>query len=154
MNLGIRVLITIILVGVFFLFYNGFQAGNAVIEKEISFVTDITDGDTIVISGGDRVRLLGIDCPEKGEFYYKEGKARLEGLIEQKEIMLEKEGENKDRYGRLLRYIFLDDMNINLKMVEEGYAKCYFYEGSRYKERCGELEEKAIKKKIGIWQAH
>src|SRR3989338_8519092 len=83
-------------------------------ENGRTIVTNVIDGDTIVISGGERVRLLGIDTPEKGEFFYKEGKARLEELIENKNVTLEKEGDNKDKYGRLLRYIFLNDTNINL----------------------------------------
>lgn len=133
-----------------FLYNNVFQ-GKA-IEREKTIVTSVVDGDTIVISGGERARLLGIDTPEKGEFFYKEAKARLEQLVENKEVLLEREGENKDKYGRLLRYLFIDDTNINLKLVEEGYAICYFYEQSKYQEACKKLEENAMTNKIGRWQ--
>jgi len=142
-------LLAIFVVSIFL--YNNIFQGKA-IEREKIIVTNVIDGDTIVISGGERARLLGIDTPEKGEFFYKEAKARLEQLVENKEVLLEKEGENKDKYDRLLRYIFIDDANINLKLVEEGYAICYFYEQSKYQEACKELEENAMTKKIGRWQ--
>ena len=120
--------------------------------REGTIVTNVIDGDTVVISGGERVRLLGIDAPEKGEFFYENSKKRLESLIEKKQVMLEKEAEEKDRYGRLLRYIFLDEANINLQLVGEGLANCYFYEKSRYQETCKELEEDARLNKKGIWK--
>ena len=132
-----------------FLLYNAFFSAP---EQKKSFVTNVIDGDTIVISGGERVRLLGIDAPEKGEFFYKEAKARLEELIENRNVTLEREGDNKDKYGRLLRYIFAEDTNINLLMVEEGYAICYFYGESKYQDVCREFEENAMQNKIGRWQ--
>jgi micrococcal nuclease len=146
-----RVIITLIVVVFSMLIYNLFYE-NKPIEREKAVATNIVDGDTIVISGGDRVRLLGIDTPEKGEFYYSEAKKRLEALIENKEILLEKEGDDKDQYDRLLRYVFLNDSNVNMAMVQEGYAICYFYQESRYKETCKSLEENAMQNKIGRWQ--
>ncbi len=130
--------------------YQGKAVQEPVTEKTI--VTNVIDGDTIVISGGERARLLGMDTPEKGEFYYKEAKEKLEQIIENKEIALEREGDNKDKYDRLLRYVFLNDTNINLLMVEEGYAICYFYGESKYKEICKSLEQNAMQNKIGRWQ--
>lgn len=149
-----RIIITLLFLVVSIFFYNTFYQGNAAknAEREKTIVTNVIDGDTIVISGGERIRLLGIDAPEKGEFYYKESKARLEQLIENKEVSLEKEGENKDKYDRLLRYVFVDDTNINMQMVEEGYAICYFYGKSKYQESCKSLEEKAMNDKTGRWQ--
>lgn len=156
MEKSMRIIIVAIFITVSAIFYNQFYQGNAIQnfqgQKERTIVTNVVDGDTIVISGGERVRLLGIDTPEKGEFFYKESKARLEQLIENKEVMLEKEGENKDKYGRLLRYIFLDDTNINLLLVQEGYAICYFYEESKYQDSCKTLEQNAMQNKMSRWQ--
>lgn len=59
-------LLAILIVSIF-LYNNVFQG--KVIEKEKTIVTNVVDGDTIVISGGERVRLSGIDTPEKGEFF-------------------------------------------------------------------------------------
>jgi micrococcal nuclease len=149
-----RILLTLISIILFALIYDNFSgifASEA--KRENAIATNIIDGDTIVVSGGERVRLLGVDTPEKGEFYYSESKKKLESLIENKEVELERgEGDDKDKYGRLLRYIFLNGTNINLKLVEEGYAICYFYEPSIYKESCKQLEENAIANKIGRWQ--
>src|SRR5687767_8858842 len=69
-----------------------------------SSVTRIIDGDTRVVEGGDRVRLLDIDTPEKGQPCSANATARLAELIDGKEVLLEKRGEDKDRYDRLLRY--------------------------------------------------
>jgi micrococcal nuclease len=118
---------------------------------ENSIVTNIIDGDTIVIVGGERVRLLGVDTPEKGEYMYKEAKARLEQLVEQKEVTLIKENENKDKYDRLLRWVFLNETNVNLVLIQEGLARCYFYGASKYQKQCAELEITAIKSKLGLW---
>ncbi|MFH1248860.1 MAG: thermonuclease family protein [archaeon] len=149
-----RILITIICIIIFTLFYENFSFyAQKDFKREKSIATNIIDGDTIVVSGGERIRLLGIDSPEKGEFYYSNAKKKLEALIENKEVELEKgEGDDKDKYGRLLRYIFLNGTNINLKLVEGGYAICYFYEPSVYKESCKQLEENALTNKIGRWQ--
>lgn len=154
MNRIERILITLIFLVISIILYNLFYGTevSSTNSKEISFVTNIVDGDTIVVSGGDRVRLLGIDTPEKGEVYYNEAKNRLESLIENKEVLLEKEGDNKDQYGRLLRYVFLNETNVNMILVKEGYAACYFYEESKYKQECAEIEMNAIQNKIGRWK--
>ena len=54
--------------------YNLFYENKPAVSEN-SFVANVIDGDTIVITGGERIRLSGIDTPEKGEFYYKESKA-------------------------------------------------------------------------------
>jgi micrococcal nuclease len=127
-------------------------------EKEIKnedekIVTKITDGDTIIIQGGERVRLLGIDCDERGKKCYTEAKEWMEIELLNKEVILIQEGIDKDIYGRSLRYIFLDGENINLKLVELGLCISRFDQDSKYKTEIVGAEEKAIKNKIGCkWQ--
>jgi len=122
-------------------------------ETENALVTQVIDGDTIVIEGGERVRLLGIDTHEKGEDYYDEAKEFLEGRILMKEVELEKSVENKDGYNRLLRYVWLNGSLINIELIEEGLAKAYFYnDEEQYKEIIAEAEKKAIDKKTGLWK--
>ncbi len=87
------------------------------------YITDVVDGDTVMIKGDVLVRLIGIDTPEKGEACYSEAKERLEELILNQYVFLVKDKTNADSHGRLLRYVFLGNKNINLKMVEEGYAQ-------------------------------
>ena len=122
--------------------------GHAVI-REIRTVTKVIDGDTIVISGGRSVRLIGIDTAEKGEDCFEEAKNRLEELVLNKEVALEQDGENKDKYGRLLRYVFVSGENINVMLVDEGLAIASFYGNKRYAKEIAQAEEHAMENKIG-----
>lgn len=119
--------------------------------KEKTIVTKIVDGDTIIIQGGESVRLLGIDTPEKSEKYYSEAKNYLEQRILFKEVYLESDVEDKDQYDRLLRYIWLDNSLINLELVQNGLAISRFYDNMRYKEQIQEAETKAIEQRLGLW---
>lgn len=117
-------------------------------NTEDKIVTRVIDGDTIVVEGGQRVRLLGIDTQEEGERCYERAKNRLEEMILKKEI--EMEGEGTGQYDRKLAYIFLNDTFINAEMVREGLAVAYFYEeDAKYKDRIQRAEEEARKRGIG-----
>ena len=117
------------------------------LEKKI--VTKIVDGDTIVVEGGQKVRLIGIDCDERGERCYNEAKNRLKELVWEKVVFLESESEKKDVYNRDLRYIFLDEKNINAAMIEEGLCVARFESKSKYMEKIKYAEKSAIEKKKG-----
>jgi micrococcal nuclease len=115
--------------------------------KEYVVVKRVVDGDTFLLENGDRVRLLGIDTPEKYESKKldkdvdatKQDKKTIKKLgqlasdyvkkfVEGKKVYLEKEPnyEDKDRYGRLLRWIYLEDGTfVNGKIVKDGYAQVY-----------------------------
>ncbi len=152
-KISIISLISIFLLG-FFLGYFSAQNEDLIYFKktEDAIVTKITDGDTIVIEGGERVRLLGIDTPEKGKSYYNEAKQFLEERILMKTVKLEKSVENKDQYGRLLRYVWINNTLANLELIERGLASSYFYnEAEKYRELIADAEKKAIENKIGIW---
>ncbi len=97
-------------------------------DYEIGLVEKITDGDTIVVNGSN-VRLLGINTPERGERYYEEAKSFLESEILNKIVKLERTQEDKDRYGRKLRYVILENKNINEKIVRHSLANIYFPSG-------------------------
>ena len=97
------------------------------ISEERVVVERIIDGDTIVVNESS-VRLLGINSPERGEDYYAEAKEFLENLILNKSVELEF-GQEKDKYGRGLAYVFLNGENVNVEMVEKGFANYYFYSG-------------------------
>jgi len=91
-----------------------------------------------------------MDTDEKEYPCYDEAKERLEELILNKEVILEKDQTNKDQYQRYLRYIFLNNENINLKLVEEGLAVARFYpEDVKYKEEIVKAETTARENKIG-----
>jgi len=117
---------------------------------ESGAVTKVIDGDTIVIEGKYKIRLLGIDADEIGKSCYGAAKTRLEELVLDKEVLLEKDQVNQDQYKRFLRYIFLDNQNINLQLIKEGLVNSLFYEPNlKYKEEITEVENEAKINKIG-----
>lgn len=98
-------------------------------------VSRVIDGDTIDLDNGDRIRLVQIDAPERDSECYgaKSGRLLRRLLPAGTEVRLEADRslDNVDRYGRLLRYVFMGKRNINLVLVERGAANPYFYEGER-----------------------
>jgi micrococcal nuclease len=98
------------------------------LDSEKAVVTEVTDGDTVVLESGDKVRLLGINSPEKGQPCSAEATAKLTELVLDKEVTLIAGSEDVDIYGRLLRYIVVDeDVFVNAEMVKFGFAHVYAY---------------------------
>jgi len=115
-------------------------------------VTYVVDGDTVEIEGGARVRLIGIDTPERGDPYYAEAKQKMEELVLQKHVRLEKDISEKDRYSRLLRYIYVGDTFVNLQMVQQGYAVAYTYPPDvAHSGQFVAAAAEARNKQIGLW---
>ena len=98
------------------------------LDYEFGIAKRVIDGDTIVINETS-VRLLGINSPEKGEPYYNEARNFLEELVLNKTVKFEFGKEKYDKYQRVLAYVFLDNTNVNLKLVENGLANIYFPSG-------------------------
>ena len=118
--------------------------------NEIAVVTKVVDGDTVVVEGGYHVRLLGIDADEKNYPCYGAAKTRLEELVLQKQVRLEKDITDVDQYGRCLRTIFLADQNIDAKLVREGLASARFYEPDvQYRSQIQTAQKEAIENKMG-----
>jgi len=101
---------------------------NFLIDYEEGVVDRVIDGDTIVIND-TTIRMLGINTPERGERYYEEATEFLENLILNQSVQIIHGKEPIDRYGRTLAYISKDNENINLELVEQGYANFYFPSG-------------------------
>ncbi|NCP61398.1 MAG: thermonuclease family protein [Flavobacteriales bacterium] len=114
-------------------------------------VTRIADGDTFTLifdNGFDvRVRLNGIDSPEKKQAFSKRAKQTLSDLIFDKEVKVYYK--SKDRYGRVLGDVYVGEVNINHEMVRRGMA----WHFTRYSEdeTLAALEKEAKKNKIGLW---
>lgn len=96
--------------------------------REPIIVDRVIDGDTIE-SNETSIRLLGINSPEKGEEGYEEAKKFLEDSILGKKVYLEYGNEKKDKYGRILAYVFLEELNVNVQSVLKGYSNYYFPSG-------------------------
>lgn len=104
-------------------------------DKQVVTVTKVVDGDTIEVTGGLKVRLIGIDTPEtvdprRGvQCFGKEASNRTKELLLNQQIVMVKDISETDKYGRLLRYIFLakDNTFINEQLVREGFAHASSY---------------------------
>ena len=129
-------------------------------------VVKVIDGDTIVvdISGKkETLRLIGIDAPEiggnssKNKCFGKEAEEFAKNILSDASIELEEdESQNdRDKYGRLLRYIILKDgSNFNKTLIREGLAKEYTYKTPyKYQKEFKNAETEARKAKKGLWSA-
>jgi len=122
---------------------------------ETATVTKVIDGDTVVVEGDYRVRYIGIDTPEllpTPEPYALEAWQANRELVAGKEVRLEKDVSETDRYGRLLRYVYVEDTFVNGELVRRGLAKAVAYPpDTRYQDLLEELELEARKAGRGVW---
>lgn len=115
-------------------------------------VTEVIDGDTFRTATGSSVRLLGINAPEINDPGGDISKHALAWMIMGKNVQLKSDATDKDDYGRLLRYIFVGDVNVNAEMVRLGYAELRFFPpDTMYLEEMRELEKVAIRNRSGLW---
>jgi len=110
------------------------------------FVEYVNDGDTFKTVEGDYIRLLGVNTEETGMPHAAVAKARLEQLLASGgEMRLEADQEDQDRYGRLLRYVWVGDVFVNLELVRGGYAHVYIIEPNvKYSEDLWSAQEEAL----------
>ncbi len=128
-------------------------------EDGTVLVTAVVDGDTIEIEGGQRVRLIGVNTPETVDprravqCFGKEASAYTKSLIEGKRVRLEKDVSEVDKYGRLLRYVYLPDGTfINLKLVQGGYAQASAYPpDTAHKDAFQTAQTEAKEAQRGLW---
>ncbi len=124
--------------------------------QEAYTVSRVIDGDTLDIKPGveillSRIRLLGIDTPERGQPFYIEASRKLEELVSGNEVLLEKDVNDTDKYGRALRYVIAGNKNINIEMVRLGCARAYMHKGLKYENEFLAAEKEARGNKRGIW---
>jgi len=123
-------------------------------------VVQVVDGDTLVLAGGTKVRVLGIDAPEMerdghpAEFLAHKAKATLEVLTLNRAVGLEYDRLRYDHYGRLLAYLWLPDHTlVNAELVRRGLARVYFIAPNlRYREILLAAQQEAIEAQRGVWQ--
>jgi micrococcal nuclease len=113
-------------------------------------VVKIADGDTVTILVGERqvkIRLFGIDAPERGQDFSRKSKEALADLVFGKEVRVVTHG--NDRYGRTVGDIYVGNTYVNEKMVKDGWAWNYArYSKSKH---FAELEQEAREAKKGLW---
>ncbi|MBU3913173.1 MAG: thermonuclease family protein [Nanoarchaeota archaeon] len=112
-------------------------------QEESGKVTEVLDGESFTLDNGRIVKLIGVDAPELGGKYYEESKRFLEFMVLDKTITLEKDIEDKDSSGRLLRYAHvvynMEELFVNLESVRQGYS-LPFHTGQNVRHRA-EIEQ-------------
>jgi micrococcal nuclease len=125
-----------------------------------ALVVRVIDGDTIELENGERVRYIGINTPETVhpekpvECFGKAAKERNIELVLNETVRLERDVSDRDQYGRLLRYVYIDDVFVNKALVEEGYAYAYTLPPDvRHADTFVTAEASAREHDRGLWSA-
>ncbi len=121
-----------------------------------AYVAQITDGDTIELDNGEKVRYLGVDTPETYgtvDCYGPEAKLFNRDLVEGQEVKLEYDVECRDMYDRLLAYVYVDGQMVNRVLLERGYARVLIIppNGQKYEQEFEDLEAAARNAGVGLW---
>ena len=128
-------------------------------------VTRVVDGDTIVIDYNgteEKVRFIGVDTPEsvhpnqdKNTPYGKIASEFTNNQLLNKEITLEFDAQERDQYGRLLAYVYLDGKMFNKTLLEKGHAVvATFPPNVKYVNDFTAIQEQAQKAQVGVWEGY
>jgi micrococcal nuclease len=137
----------------------GHWGTGAPVGGDTVLVSVVVDGDTIVMEGGDTIRLLGLDAPETANPNMRgpqplgsEATSRLRALVEGRQVVLEADAVDRDHYGRLLRHMWLGDMLVSEVLVGEGLAHAMSVPPNlRHAERMRAAEDSARAAGLGLW---
>ena len=135
---------------------NNYFTGNSIKESEIEyqkesiFVERVIDGDTFE-GDNETIRLLGINTPERGKYYYDEAKNFLRE-IEGNDIEILRDFENKGKYGRKLRYVFDENRFLNIEILEKGLGTYFMIDDLKYEEKLKKAEKYARDNGVGLWE--
>jgi len=126
--------------------------------KDTLTVSRVIDGDTIVLTNGEIVRYIGINAPElsdttsQNHCFALRAKKQNEAFVLNKAVLLQKGPEEKDTYGRLLRYVWIGDDLINAKLIESGAVYAFdFGHPHELSNEFKQLEQSARKRRVGLW---
>lgn len=136
------------------------QNTNTSSSSQQAKVVRVIDGDTIVLESGEKVRYIGIDAPEihhpqQGvECFGTQAFERNKALVEGKIVNLEKDVSETDKYGRLLRYVWLENTLINESLILEGYAVASSYPPDiKNQHALDQAERIARENNQGLWSS-
>lgn len=120
----------------------------------------VVDGDTLLLTNGEYVRLIGVDTPETKhpekpvEYFGKEAYLFTQRMVEGKEVRLEYDQTRRDRYGRILAYVYLlDGTFLNAEIIKQGYGFAYTKYPFKYTEEFRRYEREARENKRGLWKS-
>ena len=148
--LALAVFVAVVLAAFLWFRHDASSSSSAVVARAL-------DGDTIVLTGGEHVRLVQIDAPEKGSECYGEAASALTRrlLPPGTRVRIEPDPslDRADRYGRELAYVWRGDENVNLALVREGAAGVWFFDGKRgrYANALLQAAEQARADDRGLW---
>ncbi|MBI5754441.1 thermonuclease family protein [Candidatus Peregrinibacteria bacterium] len=165
-NLYLLTIITFLLL--IFLYSNFHKKSSSKINYDYSIKTEegkpitvarVIDGDTIELINEERLRYIGIDTPEEVnprkpvQCYAKEAATKNQQLVEGKKIIFYKDISVRDKYGRWLGFVYLEDGTfVNLELTKQGFAFAYPYVPDTSKKReFKEAEKQAAEKNLGLW---
>lgn len=121
-------------------------------ETESVTVKEVLDGDSLILSDGRKVRLIGIQAPGGSSVEAKTAKAQLQKRVEGKTVVIAFDEKKQDRYKRVLAYVFCDGVFMNGWMVGNGLAyESEWKPNTRHSELFQTLQETARAKKRGFW---
>jgi micrococcal nuclease len=127
--------------------------------KQLVKLSYVIDGDTIIVDGNKKIRYIGINTSElktkttPDECYAREASDENKKLLDNKQIFLEKDVSETDKYGRLLRYVWADDIFINDFLVRNGFAKIDTYPpDTKYYYQFKQAEKEAKENNLGLWK--
>ena len=124
---------------------------------ELATLLRVIDGDTIDVElNGElqRVRYIGMNTPERGEHCFDEATEANIDLVAGKTVKLVKDVSETDRYGRLLRYVYVGDVFVNRALVAEGFAEAVLYRpDDRHYELFSQLEAEAAQSGLGCHES-
>ncbi|WP_096149249.1 thermonuclease family protein [Enterobacter hormaechei] len=116
-------------------------------------IVRVLDGDTVeILDQGNqlkRVRLAGIDAPEKNQPFGQRSRQELSSMVTQRIVTVT--GEDEDRYGRLLGTVWLGAKDVNAEQIRKGLAWAYRYHGKPVRSDYATLEDEARRQATGLW---
>ncbi len=122
-------------------------------------VVRVVDGDTLLLDRKERVRLIGVDTPETVDprrpvqRFGKEASAFTKRMVEGKKVRLEYDQDRRDRFGRTLAYVYLEDGTfLNAEIVKQGYGHAYTQFPFKYLEESRGYEREAREAQRGLWK--
>ena len=123
-------------------------------------VKHVIDGDTILLETDEQVRYLGIDAPELGhdgepsQFMAEESRHFNRAAVIKRQVRLEFDQERKDRHGRFLAYVFLEDGDmVNVLLVRKGLARVFAVKPNlKYFHLLLDSQRAAMRDGIGLWK--
>ena len=128
-------------------------------HAEIYKVKRVIDGDTLLLINGERVRLIGVDTPETKhpqkpvQYFGREAYLFTKQMIDGKEARFEFERQKRDRYGRLLAYVYLlDGTFFNAEIIKQGYGFAYTRFPFKYMEEFRRYQREARENRRGLWR--